>query len=205
MEIDLPIDVIDILFSDIERLKMDLTELSKKYMYVGTKAGDSRVDDGPMERVLDDGRIGPYVYTDGSAINNGGITAVGGSGVWFGENHPYNISVKLNGKCPTNQRAELNAINLALEVIHNELCLAADVRNDSDVDVTIVSDSLYAINVLTKQWKAKDNLDLVEKGWDLIKKCKGIKFQHVKAHTSGTDIHSVGNRGADKLANAAYR
>jgi ribonuclease HI len=210
MEIDLPIDVIDILFSDIERLKRDLIELSHKYTHVPSVQTSSGHPSSPSPPSVHPSSSHPpvtypqvdmpvpkYVYTDGSAINNGSPDAIGGSGVYFGENHPYNISAKLatsNGKHPTNQRAELNAINLALDVIVQK----------GLSDMTILSDSLYAINVLTKQWKAKDNLDLVEVGWNLIKRCK-VNFQHVKAHTGNTDPHSIGNHHADRLANAAYR
>ena len=32
-----------------------------------------------------------------------------------------------------------------------------------------------------------------------------IQFIHVKAHTNNTDIHSLGNDNADKLANLAIQ
>ena len=74
-----------------------------------------------------DGRYYIYpVYVDGACRNNGRENAKGGYGVYYGDEDPRNVSVPLdrvdpNGIRPTNQRAELWAMNHALKNILNEL------------------------------------------------------------------------------------
>ena len=50
------------------------------------------------------GRV--IVYTDGACSFNGQKGAAAGCGVYFGDNHPDNISLRLKGR-QTNQRAEI--------------------------------------------------------------------------------------------------
>ena len=78
--------------------------------------------------------------------------------------------------------------------------------------ITIVSDSEYAIKCASsygekcfqKDWKVEiPNKDLVKKAYELYKGKSNIQFIHIKAHTNKTDIHSIGNDNADKLANLA--
>lgn len=111
-----------------------------------------------------------------------------------------NISEALPGARQTNQRAELTAILRALDVVP---------RNR---DVTIVTDSRYAIDCVTSwciNWrrngwktatgKAVENRDLVENILSKIEERKGskvqTKFEWIKGHAN----HS-GNVEADKLA-----
>ena len=53
-------------------------------------------------------------------------------------------------------------------------------------------------------WK-KDipNKELVKKIYKLYGNNPNVQFKHVRAHTSNSDIHSVGNDHADRLANEA--
>lgn len=68
------------------------------------------------------GPVGPIlVYTDGACQRNGQPGAKAGVGVFFGENHPKNISVHLSGDRQTNQRAELTAALLAVVRSHRLL------------------------------------------------------------------------------------
>ena len=62
----------------------------------------------------------------------------------------------------------------------------------------------YGEKCAKKGWK-KDipNKDLVKRAYQLFKDKKNIKFKHVLAHTGLKDRHSVGNAGADHLANIA--
>ena len=82
----------------------------------------------------------------------------------------------------------------------------------NDKNVMIVSDSDYAIRCSTsygekcykKQWNITiPNKELVKTAYELYKNKKNIQFKHIKAHTGKTDIHSIGNENADKLANKA--
>ena len=144
-----------------------------------------------------------YVYTDGACSNNGKDNAVAGIGIFFDINDNRNVSKKIEGK-QTNNMAELSAIIETYYIIEN------DITNGKKV--AIVSDSEYAINCACSYgekcykngWNVDiPNKDLVKEVYDLYKNKKNIQFIHIKAHTNNTDIHSIGNDNADKLANLA--
>ena len=144
-----------------------------------------------------------YVYTDGACVHNGRPNARAGIGVYFGDADPRNTSAPVEGK-PTNNVAELEAILKAY-------ALAAPDLQDGK-RVTIVSDSTYAIGCAThygaacaaKQWtKTIPNQALVRRAYETFCTQPLIRFLHVKAHTNATDLHSVGNAQADRLANEA--
>tara|TARA_Y100000739_G_scaffold228478_1_gene240368 strand:- start:658 stop:1185 length:528 start_codon:yes stop_codon:yes gene_type:complete len=140
------------------------------------------------------------IYTDGACINNGKKNAKAGIGIYISDD--FTISEKLIG-LPTNQRAELYAILKAL--------LAIDILNYKNIN--IYTDSMYSINCITKWvkgWKKngwkdskkKDvkNKDLIDNIDKIYSKYNHIHFNHVEAHTNKTDIHSICNDKADKLA-----
>ena len=142
-----------------------------------------------------------YVYTDGSCLNNGKINAVAGIGIFFGIDDIRNVSRKIDGK-QTNNAAELTAIIETYYIIENDL------RNGKRV--TIVSDSEYSIKCVYSYGEKCEkngwtvdipNKELVKTVYEIYKNEKNIKFIHVMAHTNNTDIHSIGNDHADRLAN----
>ena len=144
-----------------------------------------------------------YVYTDGSCSNNGKENAQAGIGIFFGENDIRNVSQRLIGK-QSNNTAELGAILYLYDIIENDILTGKKIG--------IVSDSEYAIRCATTYGKKcnkdrwnKDipNKDIVKKVFELYNDKSNIKFLHIMAHTEKTDIHSLGNDGADKLANKA--
>ncbi|KAF1938376.1 hypothetical protein EJ02DRAFT_446877 [Clathrospora elynae] len=144
---------------------------------------------------------GPVVvYTDGSSLGNGRVGAVGGVGVYFGQNDARNISEALRGDRQTNQRAELTAVARALDHI------------PIDREALIITDSNYSIKCLTvwflnwekKNWrnsagKPVENRDLIEPILARIREremCRAkTNFKWVKGH--GND---PGNVAADGLA-----
>ena len=145
-----------------------------------------------------------YVYTDGACSNNGRPGAEAGIGIYFGEGDPRNVSKKLPlSQKQTNNVAELEAILQTYPIIE------ADIIQGKTI--CIVSDSDYAIRCLTTygasceagMWK-KDipNKELVKTVYTTYKG-KGVQSMHIMAHTAKRDIHSLGNDGADKLANKA--
>jgi ribonuclease HI len=147
------------------------------------------------KKEIDEAKGFLYIYTDGSVSNNkrGHKNARGGVGVYFGDkNDPRNISEAFRQGAITNQRAEIWACVRALEVVRDKIDL-------DETKVVIYSDSMYAINILTRQWKAKDNLDIIKTAWSLMQ--PGVVFKHIRAHTGKKDKHSVGNAWADRLAN----
>jgi ribonuclease HI len=166
------------------------------------------------------------IYTDGSSLGNGQLGAVGGVGVYFGPGDGRNLSEALTGTRQTNQRAELTALQRALELAPR------------DRKIVIYSDSNYAINCVTiwfQKWrtnnwqnsagKAVENKDLVIKVVETLEdryrmnrhrvddeddESNGeghwergpasVKFVWVKGHAK-----DEGNNAADQLAVAAAR
>ncbi|KAG8626059.1 hypothetical protein KVT40_006460 [Elsinoe batatas] len=114
------------------------------------------------KEMSDDGML--RIWTDGSSRGNGTEHAIAGVGVYFGPGDKRNVAEPLAGPRQTNQRAELTAILRALEL------------SPRDRPVTILSDSNYAINCVTKwfqNWRSNgwrnsnnkpvENKDLIEK------------------------------------------
>ncbi len=144
-----------------------------------------------------------YVYTDGACSNNGRENAKAGIGIFLGQDDDRNVSELVEGK-QSNNTAELIAIIKTWPIIKQ------DILNSKKV--TIVSDSIYALRCVSSYgekcsgqgWK-KDipNKDLVKIAFEIYHNQQNIQFMHIKAHTDNTDIHSLGNDGADKLANIA--
>lgn len=156
-----------------------------------------------------------FVFTDGGASKNGAVDCEASWAVYFSDQDPRNSSGKID-KAPSNQKAELFAILRALQ-------LTID-----DDDVTIVSDSQYAINCLTKWSEAwerkgwvtskgepvkhveviKESLELVRYlGDDFESDEPRVKFRHVNSHRKQPDPSNVqesffwrGNDQADRMA-----
>lgn len=144
------------------------------------------------------------VYTDGACSRNGQPDARAAVGVFFGDNHPLNISETLGGRIQTNQRAELMAVFKALLVVQKHH------RQNDDLFV-IHSDSAYAINCLTvwaKDWIASGwvnskglpvaNQDVIQATLRILQQpdfAGRISFVKVQGHSG-----DVSNEEADRLA-----
>lgn len=122
------------------------------------------------------------IYTDGACSGNPGPA---GSGVVVIQNDiiVYEISKSLG--LATNNIAELTAIKLGIEFV----------KDHHDTPVTLYTDSRYAIGILTMNWKAKANVELVASIRTLMKPFKRLKIVHVKGHSG-----HPGNERADLLA-----
>lgn len=142
------------------------------------------------------------IYTDGACSNNGKANAKAGIGIHFSKrnNTPYNDTSQAFTDKPTNQRAELKAILVALQIVQNY-----------SHKIIIYTDSEYSINCVTKwfpNWVKQNKVD-DKKNIDLIKpiyrylRALSIEFRHINSHTGLQDEHSLGNEEADRLANAA--
>lgn len=130
------------------------------------------------------------IYTDGScrANSNGGIGIV-----WLKDGKKV-FEYSKGFKEVTNNRMELLAIGYALLSIKKPIN-----------SLEIISDSEYAIGVLTKPWKPKKNIELIarikkqiEKTQKLVK--EPIKFRHTRGHQKGDTIDTIYNNLCDKLA-----
>ena len=137
-----------------------------------------------------------HIYTDGSTIGNGTKHATGGYGVFIpGKDYVKErliVRKLVHGKI-TNGVAELKAIITALDEIVKD-------QVNTSLEFIIHYDSTYAADVITGKKAAKANLDLVNKGKELLALCTRVKFEHVYSHTGKQDLHSLGNEIADKLA-----
>jgi len=144
------------------------------------------------------------IYTDGACKHNGSKTELvrAGIGVHFSPKNRIqlkDISLKLNTESPTNNKAELTAILVALQECN---------KNNLYEKIIIYTDSQYSINAITKwydQWLINHKLDS-KKNIDILKNIKeylkiiDVKFIHIRSHTNLQDDHSIGNNNADYLA-----
>ena len=145
------------------------------------------------------------VYIDGACVNNGFPDARAGYGVYFAEGDPRNEYNTVEGK-QTNNTGELTAFIRALEILKKEIQAKHEINVYSDSEYVIKCMKSYCDKLSKNNWKtSKDkippNLDLLQKAYALYKSSKNIKLYHIKAHTDATDIHSLGNKEADRLAN----
>ena len=145
------------------------------------------------------------VFTDGACSNNGKVTAKAGLGVYFGENDPRNVSKRIIGK-QSNNTAELSAVIEVFSILKDEI--------QSNQEIAIYSDSTYTIRWCGeygrkcerngfKSQKSIPNLELGKELYLLCKENPNVKLEHIRAHTGLTDELSLGNEGADMMANLA--
>lgn len=120
------------------------------------------------------------IYSDGAyspSIDQGGVGFV----VLKGEEKIFSFNKMFSHT--TNQRMEMLAAIIALESLKNAS------------HVTIVTDSMYLVGTMTKNWKRKANLDLWARFDKAIAKHLSVNFTWVKGHDKNKY-----NEEADKLA-----
>lgn len=157
----------------------------------------SRCSKGPGGFLVDDdGYVN--VYTDGACSSNGFRGARAGIGVWFGDNHPLNVSEPVVGRA-TNNMAEIQAVTVA----------ATRAREAGIVDLCINTDSKFLINCINNWmpkwkangWRTSDNRPVINKT-ELLEMenaldAVNVRWNHVNGH-----VGIYGNEMADKLARA---
>ncbi|XP_078041766.1 ribonuclease H1 [Augochlora pura] len=144
----------------------------------------------------DDGYVN--VYTDGACTSNGYKNARAGLGVWFGQDHPLNVSQPVIGRA-TNNNAEIQAVTMA----------ARKAKESGIEKLKIITDSKFLIKCITtwmpkwkrNGWKTVDGNPVINKV-ELLEMEEALKslqiaWKHVNGHVG---IH--GNEMADKLARA---
>lgn len=126
------------------------------------------------------------IWTDGACKGNPGPMGIG---VMI-QNDDTEILAQFSKHLGhgTNNIAELTAIKLGLEKA-KELGLK---------DVIVCTDSQYSIGVLSLNWKAKANQQLIMDIKKLILTTGLVKFQHVKGHSN-----NICNDVVDRLASNA--
>lgn len=120
------------------------------------------------------------IYTDGACSGNPGPAGIGAVLRYKGKEKEISRYIGT----ATNNIAELEAIRTALEAVRNR-----------DLPVILFSDSSYALGLLTRGWKAKENQALVQKVRDLAATFRDLRFVKVKGHSGHPD-----NERADQLA-----
>lgn len=132
------------------------------------------------------------VYTDGACMNNGKRNATCGSGIWIEGAHALNKALKVPGEKQSNQVGEIAAVIVAAESLPNYCKL------------TIVTDSMYVIEGLTKHlkewedngWIGIKNADLFKRAAYLLKRRTApTLLEWVKGHQG-----VLGNEESDRLA-----
>ena len=176
---------------EIEMLEFETKEDAEYYLRYGTK---KKVDENDTIKV----------FTDGACSNNGKPDAKAGIGVYFGENDKRNTSKKITGK-QTNNTAELSAVIEVFHVLNEEIKQRKNIIIYTDSEYVIKCCTSYGEKCEKKEWKNKkgyiSNHELVKEAYSLYKKSDNVKLEWIKAHTNQTDELSIGNEGADKLAN----
>lgn len=125
------------------------------------------------------------MYTDGASSGNPGPSGIGVL-LRFKE-HEKEISKYIG--IATNNIAELEAIRVGLLDI-----------TQTDLPVRIFTDSSYAYGVLSLNWKATKNRELIKSIKAILSKFNDLKFIKVKGH-AGIE----GNARADLLATSALK
>lgn len=119
-------------------------------------------------------------YADGACSGNPGPAGIGVVVVRGGKVRELSRYLGMG----TNNIAELTAIEAVLEEV-----------GDATVPIRIYSDSQYAIGVLTKDWNAKANKELVERVRAALARIPDVDLRYVPGH-SGVVL----NERADALA-----
>lgn len=108
-----------------------------------------------------------HAYTDGACSGNPGPAGVGVYLVY--KDKTKKLSEPLG--YATNNIAELMAIKVALEAMKKK-----------DIPIIIYTDSEYSLGILTKNWKAKKNIELIQEIKTLLKTFHDVKIEKIKAH-----------------------
>ncbi|XP_043484722.1 ribonuclease H1-like, partial [Leptopilina heterotoma] len=139
------------------------------------------------------------VYIDGACQRNGNVGSTAGIGVWFGENHPLNVSQRATGK-QTNNAAEIEAAIVAVR----------KAKEAGYQRLKVITNSQFLIDSMTKwlpRWKSNDWKTTTNKAvqnraeFEQLEKAMNsldVTFKHVPSHQG-----IFGNEMADQLATQA--
>ena len=145
-----------------------------------------------------------HVYTDGACSNNGKSNAKAGYGVYFGENDPRNISKRVIGR-QTNNTAELTAIIEVFSILKDDIKIYEQIIIYSDSKTAICWCTTTGEKYARQHWTIKKgeipNVNLIKSAYELMLKNPNVSLKHIHAHTGLSDKNSLGNEGADRLAN----
>ncbi|KAI1727229.1 RNase H domain-containing protein [Ditylenchus destructor] len=138
------------------------------------------------------------VYTDGACKRNGYWDAKAGYGVFWGDDNLDNVAAPLLGNVQTNNRAELQAIIVALKQAKGHHFEHVVVRTDSKYIIDCVY--RYVDNWRQNSWTKTNgepvkNVDLLSQLWNLMyDEGMNVQLQYTASK------YKYGNREADYLA-----
>lgn len=121
------------------------------------------------------------IYTDGSCLGNPGPAGIGV--ILISGDHRKNISKPIGHG--TNNIAECSAVVEGLQAL----------KDRSQTEVELFTDSSLVVGLLSLQWKAKANLELVGNMRALASECKSMKITRV-GRNDGNEL----NEHCDLLA-----
>lgn len=144
------------------------------------------------------------LFTDGACRNNGKKNAIAGLGIYVSENDPRNVSERIQGK-QTNNRAELSAFIRVFSQFSDEIQSQQTIHVYTDSEYVMKCCGYFGQKSKQNGWKNKKgwimNHDLVQQAYNLHESSPNVTLFHIKAHTGKQDMYSIGNDGADRLAN----
>ncbi len=124
------------------------------------------------------------LYTDGACAGNPGRG--GWAAIAFDEENNSIMAHSGGYRHTTNNRMEIMAVIKGLNAICNQL---REYTRDTDIKVTVCSDSQLVVNTINEGWNKKTNKDL----WDQLDNALcfwgaeyEIKFKKVKGHSNDT-------------------
>ena len=123
------------------------------------------------------------IHTDGACSGNPGPAGAGAC-LQFGKTRLLLSRFLGQG---TNNIGELSAVLLALQAVRNW-----------DVPISLFTDSTYVIGVLTRNWKAKENKELIAQVKATMAQFRDLTFVKVAGH-SGHELNDL----VDRLAREA--
>ncbi|XP_043484670.1 proteoglycan 4-like [Leptopilina heterotoma] len=113
------------------------------------------------------------VYVDGACCDNGGIRPRAGIGVWFGPEHPLNVSQRSTGR-QTNNASEIEAATTAIKKAKRAGINQLRIKTDSKVLVQGIQE--WVPKWQKNDWKTNENKPVKNKSAyeRLVKAMKGL-------------------------------
>lgn len=139
----------------------------------------------------------PICYADGACSDNGTEYARAGIGVFWGDNHPDNVSRRLRGP-QTNNQAEITAALVACSIANRRNYDTLEVRTDSKLVVNAMNNWIH--NWKSNGWRGSNGREVRNQdAWmrldNAVQRLDRVKFTHVPGHSG-----NYGNEQANNLA-----
>ncbi|XP_011308875.1 ribonuclease H1 [Fopius arisanus] len=137
------------------------------------------------------------VYVDGSATKNGLPGATAGIGVWWGVDHPLNLSAPVEGHKATNIVAEIQAVTAACRIAIEFKIQKLRIFTNSEYLIKCMNewwDNWVSNGFMTASRKPVENKEMLQDLKRVLEKVD-VKFKFVSAHSGVKGVE-----GADALA-----